>query len=458
MLDLILKNGTVVNFNSTLETDLGIKDGKIVIMGDSKFFPESQKTIDAKEKHVMPGMIDSHVHINLKMGEFTTLDSFHNASLAAAYGGTTTIVEFAIPYENETPLAAVERRIQESSKNTVINYSFHGCVVKGNKESYQSVEELITGGIPTIKMFTVYKDIVMVGKGEILEVLKIIRNKGGLAKFHAESADIIDYQIESFIQRNKTSTIYHAKSRPSIAEYEAMSSLLPLIEFTEAPSLFVHMSTQLGAQSLSRYRDKLPIFTEVCPHYLILNEKVYEKEDGQNYICSPPIRSEQEKDGLWRMIKDGLVDIVNSDHCCYDTYQKEKYNDYFPKAPNGLPGIETRGITFFSEGVAKEKISVNRFVEMTSTNVAKLMGMFPQKGLIGIGSDADIVIFDGNITYPLTTNDLHMQTNYTPFEGLKITGKPIHTIINGQHVIEDGKLINSYFRGEFVKRSQPILS
>ncbi|MBP1932198.1 dihydropyrimidinase [Ammoniphilus resinae] len=458
MLDLMIKNGTVVNANGSAKQDVGIKDGKVVMLGDSAYFPESKEVIDAKGQYVLPGFIDSHVHVNLKMGEFTTLDSFYNASLAAAFGGTTTMVEFAIPYKGETPLDAVVRRKEEADNQSVINYSFHGCVTNGNDESYRDVAELITGGIPTIKMFTVYKDVVMVGKGEILQVLKIIKEKGGLAKFHAESDDIIDYQINEFIKNGKTTPMYHPLSRPSIAEAEAVSSLLTLIEHTEAPAIFVHMSTGMVKEQLKTYRNRLPVFTEVCPHYLMLSDQFYNGEDGQNYICSPPLRPAHEIDGLWEMVQSGLIDVINSDHCCYDTEQKNKYKTEFYKAPNGLPGIETRGTVFFSEAVMKNRITINQFVDFTSTKAAKLMGMYPKKGVIGIGSDADVVVFDPRTRFQITAQNLHMQTDYTPFEGFEVTGSPVHTIINGKHIIANGNLKDDSFRGQFIKRGKPILN
>jgi dihydropyrimidinase len=457
LLDLLIKNGTVVNADQTLQADVGVKDGMIVLIGNGDYFPEAAREIDAAGKWVLPGMIDSHVHINLKLGEFTTKDDFYQASLAAAYGGTTSLIEFAVPYGEETPAQALERRLAEAKGNTVTDYGFHGCVVRGDAQSFRDVEDLVTGGVPSIKMFTVYKDLVMLDKGTIWEVLQIIGKKGGLAKFHAENADIIDSLIHRYVSEGHTSADYHVKSRPAIAELEAISSLLALIEHSGAPSLFVHMSTGKGKDMLRLAREKLPVFTEVCSHYLALTEDVYQGEHGNRYICSPPIRDQGEQDGLWSMMREGLIDVVNSDHCCYDLEQKDKYKNFFPDAPNGLPGIETRGTVLFSEGVAKGRISINQFVDLTSTRTAKLMGMYPRKGVIKAGSEADIVVFDGDTTYTLTTNALHMQTDYTPFEGFCLTGKPTDVIIRGHHIVHDGQLIDNRFRGEFLKRSGPLL-
>ncbi|WP_274651683.1 dihydropyrimidinase [Paenibacillus humicola] len=458
MLDLVIRNGAIVNADMTQHADIGIKDGVIVAIGMADYMPEAADTIDAKGKYVLPGMIDSHVHVNTKLGEFQGKDDFYGASVAAVYGGTTTMVEFAIPYGDESPLDAVTRRLEEAKGRTIIDYSFHGCITRGDARSFRDVRELVTGGISSIKMFTVYKDAVMVDKGVILEVLNIMSRHGGLAKFHAENADIIDASIGRFIAEQNTTPAYHALSRPAIAEVEEMAALMTLIEHTGTPSLFVHMSTKSARPLMNAAKRRLPVFAEVCPHYLALTQDRYSDDNGENYICSPPIREQEEQDGLWEMVCDGTVDVINSDHCCYDTEQKRKYKDFFPKAPNGVPGIETRGTVLYSEGVAKGKIGMNRFVDLVSTKASKLMGLYPRKGVIKVGSDADIVVFDPDPRYAITSGALHMQTNYTPFEGLMVSGKPRDVVVGGRPVIRDGRMMDLDVRGQFVPRTSPILT
>ncbi|PSL40718.1 dihydropyrimidinase [Planomicrobium soli] len=458
MLDTIIKNGIVVNADSIAAVDIGIKDGVIVQIGDSRYFPEAQNVIDASGMEVYPGMIDSHVHINLKLGEFSTLDSFENATKAAAFGGTTTIIEFAIPYEGETPLDALERRFKEAENQCYVNYSFHGCFTESNINEIQQVKELIGLGIPSIKMFTVYDGIVRINKGAIYDILKEIAAHDGLALFHAENNEIITREITKHVEKKNLSPAGHATSRPAIAEAEEVASLLALIEDTGASALFVHMSTGKTKDLLDYYREEknLPVFTEVCTHYLSLEGDVYREEKGQLYICSPPIREKEEKEALWQMISEGLVDLVNSDHCCYDSAQKNKYKDYFPNAPNGLPGVETRGIVYYSEGVQGGRINRQQFAATTSTNTAKIMGMYPKKGRIDVGSDADLTIIDPEFIQLLASDQLHMQTDYTPFEGKELKGRVVHTLVGGQHVIADGELVDEQFHGSFVKRAKPI--
>lgn len=456
MLDTIIKNGLVVNSDSSSYVDIGIKDGKIVFIGNSDYFPEALKTLDATGMEVYPGMIDSHVHVNYNQGEFTSLDTFAQASIAAAYGGTTTMIEFAIPMENETPLDALERRISEAKGNTYIDYSFHGCFTNQNLNDIHQVKEMIQAGIPSIKMFTTYENL-MLTKEFIFALLKELSRHQGLALFHAENNSIISSNIKKFIQNKQLTPIYHAKSRPPIAEAAEIASLLTLIEETEAAGLFVHLSTGKVEELLKLYKQikGLPVFIETCTHYLALDEEVYERENGHHYICSPPIHDSNEKENLWNMFDRGLIDIVSSDHCCFDTKQKDKYKDHFPSVPNGLPGIETRGIVLYSEGVQGGKITREQFAAITSENVAKMMGLYPNKGRIMVGSDADITIIDPKEKYKLTANDLHMQTDYTPFEGLMITGKILHTFVRGQHLIADGKFNESKCCGTFIKRTKP---
>lgn len=455
LLDLIVKNGMVVRHDACLPLDIGIKDGKIVALGDAQLFAQALQEIDAKEHYVLPGLIDAHVHIDQQVGEFRSVDSFYEASKAAALGGTTTLIDFAIPSPGETPLSALNRKMEAAKNNTLVHYSFHACITTLSPANEQEIEEIITGGFPSIKMFTVYRESVMLEMGAIYEVLKIIARKGGLAKFHAESAELIEHEVKKFVSARQTTPKFHPLSRPPIAEVQAVASLIPLIEETDAPALFVHVASDQLRSLLETYRQKLPIFTEVCPHYLVLTDQVYAQEDGQNYICCPPLRPAEVRDGLWGLLQDGLIDVVNSDHSGYTLAQKKKYQNDFTKIPAGLPGMETRGMVLFSEGVATGKLSIQHFVELTSTKVAKLMGLYPQKGVIEVGSDADLVLFDPHVTYRLSRDQLNMKSDYTPFEGLQMTGKPVCTIIKGEVVVKEGRLVNEAVRGDLLKRKPP---
>lgn len=457
MLDLVIKNGKIVNENESLYADVGIKDEKIVCIGNSDSFADALKEIDATGKLVMPGLIDSHVHIGMELGEFTSLDTFEDASIAAAYGGTTSMVEFSIPVGNQTSIQALQKSMDKAKGKSVIDYSFHGCVTNSTEQTLDDVKEMITGGITSIKMFTVYRDVVMLELGEVAKVLKVIAQNNGIAKIHAESAPIIEAMIKKHVDQGNLTPYYHAKSRPTISESSAVAGLIPIVEYTNAPIIFVHMTSSSVRDYIKDGKRRNHIYTEFCPHYLTLTEEVYDRNDAQNFVCSPPMRSQVDQEGLWQMIKDGLCDIINSDHSAYDTNQKNMHKDYFPRIPNGLPGIETRGHVMFSEGVMKGRMTENQFVQLMSTNDAKLMGLYPKKGNISIGADADIILMDPKAKYTMKASDLHMSTDYTPFEGFELTGKVTHTIVRGNILIDEGQHTNKDFRGNFIKRNSPIL-
>lgn len=452
MLDLIIKNGHIVNAEDELTADIGIKDGKIVEIGKSVFFAEATKTVDATGLLVMPGMIDSHAHICSDTTEgMRSLDNYYNGSIAAAYGGTTSIIDFALPKREESPVAAMEKKLQDASGKCVINYSFHSGINRNDDESLDNISQLCQAGFPSVKIFTIYRSNLMLDKSGTLEVMKRAAREGGLVMIHAECAEMIEKNIERAVSEHKTSAKDHADCRPAVTELEAMASVLAMQQHTGAPILFAHMTTG-QAVSLLRGRDRSHVFTEVCPHYLALNSEVYEREDGYKFVCSPPIRSLEEQAGLWKLVQDGYVDVINSDHTDYSTGQKIINKDYFPKIPNGLPTLETRGVVLWSEGVAKGRITRRKFVELVSTKTAKLMGLYPRKGVIKVGADADVILFDPQYKSTHTVSNLHMQTDYSPYEGMTFTGRVRDTIVAGHFIIEQGRYVPSEFRGSLLKR------
>lgn len=440
MLDLIIRNGLVVNEDSSRKEDIGIKDGKIVELGDFKDFPEASKVIDASNKFVMPGLIDSHVHIDMDNGRVLTTDSMENATISAAYGGTTSIVMFAIPIGDERPLEALEKTKKSAEGNCRINYSFHTCLTNMEEQSFKDIEEMIDMGYTSVKMFSIYKGALMLPTVGIHRVLDIISKKGGLALIHAENAPYVEAMIEEKIKECKTLPVDHMESRPPVSEVLEVAKLIQLVKYTGAPTIFVHMTTSMVRDLIANAKENnIPIYTELCPHYLSLTKEVYSRPNGQEFVCSPPMRSQEDVNLMWSMINEGLGDMVNSDHSAYTKAQKNEFKDYFPNMPNGLPGIETRCPVLFSEGVSKGKITENDFVRLCSSNTARLMGMYPEKGIIAVGADADIAIIDPEKEYTMTIDDLHMMTDYTPFEGIKMKGKFTDVIVGGKAVIENGE-------------------
>ncbi|HEY3062281.1 MAG TPA: dihydropyrimidinase [Chloroflexota bacterium] len=455
MLDLVVRSGTLVSADGLVQADLAIKDGRIVAVGDASAFSEAQRTLDATGKLVMPGFVDAHVHFNQPVGDVRTNDSWFEGTRAAAFGGTTTVVDFALPRPEETPLACVERRLAEAAPEAVIDYGVHACYTQQttNQRSLAQLAELIQMGVPSVKLFTVYRDMFMATPADILGVLRELAGRG-IAAVHAENASIVEQLTEHFVAAGQIGPRYHALSRPHVAEVEAMESVLSLARETGTPLYFVHMSARQARGVLERARaDGVQVGAEVCPHYLVLTEDAYQLPDGHNYVCSPPVPSSEDGTALWAMVADGTVTIVSSDHCCFTLAQKQLGKEDFTRTPPGLPGVETRPSVLYSEGVARGRISASRFVQLVSTAPAQLVGLWPRKGHLGIGADADVVIFDPAIDWVVRASDLHMATDYTPYEGMPLRGRPSAVISHGEPVVVDGTFHGRAGVGRFIPRS-----
>lgn len=451
LLDLVIHNGTVVTADSTLEMNVGILDGKIAHLGHPGQSVEAKEEIDASGLYIFPGFIDAHVHINLPLGEFVTNDEVADATRAAAHGGTTTIVDFAIPDPGESSLEAFERKLSEANGNAYVDYSLHGCLVSADEDSIAQIPKLMDWGVGTIKMFMVYKDRLLLTSGEIRAVMQELARHGGTALIHAEDPGIIDHLVDQESASGTSSPLSHVRAHPNSSEVTAMWTIATLVEETGCPTYFVHVSTGESREVLSHARNKgLPLQAETCPHYLSLTSELYEGEDTRNYVCSPPLRSKSDAEALWSLIEDSLIQVVNSDHCGYDTGQKHRFPDDFTKIPNGLPGVETKNIILFSEGVGSGRLTLQEFVALTSANMARMLDVYPAKGTVAVGSDADLVLFDPDETWTLRAQDLHMPTDYSPFEGFEIRGRPKTTVVRGQVVIRDGELVGSAGYGRFV--------
>ncbi len=452
MLDLAIRNGTLVLPDYMGPMDIGILNGSIVELASTGQLRSAHQEIDASTLLVLPGLIDAHVHVNQPLGAFTTRDTFADATRAAAFGGTTMIVDFAIPDPGESSLQNFERKSAQAADDAFVDYGFHGCITNADAYSLQDIPKLIERGASSIKVFMVYKDRLMLTHGEIREVMRKVASHHGVLFVHAEDSGIIDYLIAQQLTSGNMSARFHLLTRPNISELTAISMITNVVEETNCPTYFVHMSCAEAQEVLLSARNRaLPIRAETCPHYLALTSQVYEGPHPENFVCSPPIRSEYDQTALWKMIQAGLIQTVNSDHCGYDTAQKHQFSDDFTKIPNGLPGVETRNLVMFSAALTKGFLSLQDVVALTATNVAKMLGIYPHKGTLAIGSDADIVLYDPNDDWTLHATDLHMNTDYTPFEGVRLRGKPRMTLVRGEVVMRDGQIVTNAGHGHFVK-------
>jgi dihydropyrimidinase len=455
LFDVTVSGGTIVTEAGLLPADIGIQDGRIAAIGRPGTLAPGQTTIDAKGRHVLPGLVDAHVHVNLALGEFTTRDSFAEATLAAAYGGTTTIIEFAIPSQDETPRDAIERRKQEAAGECFVDYSFHVTVARSLPDAILAdVPALVAEGFPTFKAFTVYRDLVMVELGDVRALMQQLARHNGLILVHAETASIIERAIAQCVAQGETGPAFHPISRPPIAEIDTVRSVIGLAEETRCPVWFVHLSTAAAPGLLAEARTRrLPVYGETCPQYLVLDQSLYAGEDGERFVCSPPVRQAEDREALWRGLAQGSVQMVNTDHCCYDTEQKLLHRDFFPAMPNGLPGVETRLRLMLTAGHASGRLDLCRIAQLLATNPARMTGLYPRKGAIAVGADADLVLVDLEREGTIRAADLHMATDYTPYEGMRYRGDAVATIARGRMIIDNGRVTGERGQGMLVPRA-----
>ena len=452
----LIKNGTVVTATDKYAGDVFIEDEKIALVGTA-IDREADKTIDASGKYVLPGGIDVHTHLDMPFGGTTSADDFESGTIAAAHGGTTSIVDFAIQYRGQTLHHAWEAWAKKAERRAVIDYGFHMIVTDLNDRTEVEMDELVSGGVTSFKLFMAYPGVFMLDDATIFRALLRTAKNGGTICMHAENGGVIDVLVQRALAEGKTAPKYHALTRPARAEAEATHRAIALAEMADVPIYIVHLSAAEALEMVTAARDRgLPAYAETCPQYLFLSYDNYEEPgfDGAKYVMSPPLREKSTQDQLWRGLAFNDLQAISTDHCPFCMKeQKELGRGDFSKIPNGAPGIETRMSLVYDGGVRTGRISLNRFVELTSTSPAKIFGLFPRKGTIAPGSDADIVVFDPNRTVTLAARTLHMKVDYNPYEGRQVTGATDTVLSRGRVIIEDGKFVGKSGGGAFLKRS-----
>ena len=453
---VLIKNGRVVTAVDDYSADLLIEDEKIAVIG-RQLDMEADRTIDASGKLVIPGGIDPHTHMELPFGGTSASDDFRTGTTAAAHGGTTTIIDFAVQYHGESLIQAVDNWHRKAEGKTAIDFGFHLITTDLPDERVPEMRQLINEGVMSFKLFMAYPGVFLVDDATIFRAMKSAGEAGGLICMHAENGIVINEIIKHALAEGKTAPKYHALTRPTKAEAEGVHRAIAIAEMAEAPVYIVHLSCADALEEVREARDNgLPAYAETCPQYLFLDYSLYEREgfEGAKWVMTPPLREKWNQDKLWQGLQGNDLQVISTDHCpfCFKE-QKELGRDDFTKIPNGGPGVEHRMSLIYNGGVAGGRISLNRFVELTSTSAAKLFGLFPRKGTIAIGSDADIVVFDPEEEMTLSAETHHMNVDYSAYEGMKIKGATKTVLSRGKIVIDDGKYTGSPGDGRFLKRS-----
>jgi len=454
MLDLLITGGKIVTESSIFEADIGIKDGLIEVIGKNVSEP-SEKVLKAEGKLVIPGGIDAHTHFQMPYRDTFTKDDFYSGTLAAACGGVTTVIDFVTPGREQSLIESLKKRIAEAEGKSVLDYGFHVVVNGLNGRREREIEELVENyGVTSFKIFTAYRARgLAMDDGSILRFLELASRLKILVGVHAENDDIINYNIERFLREGRKSPIYHALSRPPIAEAEAVKRMTLFAEYTGANLYIVHLSSRLGVEAVREARKrKVKVFAETCPHYLVFTDEVYNREDGYKFILSPPIKSREDREALWRGLRDGTIMTVGSDHAVFNLGEKQVGRDDFTKAPGGVQGTENIIPILFSEGVLKKRITLKRLVQLVSYNPARFFGLYPRKGTIQVGSDADLTILDPNKRIILGKNVLHSSIDHSIYEGVEVKGYPVTVISRGEILVEDMVPQVKPGRGRYLKR------
>jgi len=451
----LITNGRIITASDDYTADILIEGETIKAIGKN-LEASADKTIDATGMLVFPGGIDPHVHLSMPfMGTYSS-DDYTTGTRAALYGGTTTVIDFILQKQGNSLRAAFEEWSGRANGNAVGDYSFHMAVTDFNENTKGEIKEMVDEGITSFKAFMAYKGSLMIDDRQMIGLMEEVKGQGGMVTVHATNGDVIDYLVQKNRNEGKLAPIYHYLSQPEVTEAEASKRFADMSDFTGCPGYIVHLTCE-GALNAVRNatRRNQKLFVETCIQYLILDASLYEQDfEGAKWVMSPPLREKKDQATLWAGLNQNLVQVVGTDHCPFTWEQKLLGKDDFSKIPNGHPAIEHRMELLFSEGVTKGKISLNKFVEVTSTNAAKIFGMFPKKGTIGIGADADIVIFDPNEKHKLSAASHHMNTDYSAYENWEVTGKVKTVLLRGNIVIDNNECLADKGNGQFMKRNK----
>ena len=457
MTKLLFSGGTVVTAEGSYRADVLVEDGKVSAVGTS-LDSDGAETVEAGGKLVMPGFIDAHTHMDMPFGGTVAADDWATGTEAAAAGGTTTIIDFALQEEGGTLAGAFDTWTEKARGKAVIDYGFHVAITDLRDDIKTELPELAEKGVASVKIFMAYKGTPLYTEDDdLFEVLQLSKDAGVLVLVHAENGDVISKLQEQALARGDIAPKFHALTRPVEVEAEATGRAIRLAEVAEAPILIVHVSCAASLEEIHRAHERgQKVYAETCPQYFALEYEDLDREgfEGAKYVCSPPLRDPSNRPALWNGLKFGDLQIFGSDHCAFNYEgQKELGRDNFVNIPNGLPGAEERAMALWTLGVREGKLSENQFVAVLSTNQARIYGAYPKKGTLAPGADADVVLWDPELSTTATVENRHGNVDYTPYEGMSFHGGPAAVYVRGGLVYKDGEVVGERGNGKFIERS-----
>ena len=453
----LIKNGRIVTAVDDYHADLLIVDGTIAEIARN-ITDHDAEVLDARGRMVIPGGVDPHTHLESFSGRTTTSDDFLTGSRAAAVGGTTTLIDSAKQGKGDMLTQVYDTWQAKARGRTCIDYAFHLIVVEVDQARLEEIPWIIAQGVTSAKMYMAYRGRLMVDDGTSFRTMQVFKQHGRLVALHAENGDVIDVLIQQAIAAGHTAPKYHAKTRPPVAEAEAVFRAICIAEIAECPVYFVHMSSRQAVEQLQRARDRgLPVFAETCPHYLLLDESLYDQPgfEGGKYVLTPPLRTVEHQEALWTGVRAGDIAVISTDHCPYCfADQKALGKDDFSKIPNGGPGIENRLSLIYNAGVHGGRINDNKFVDLIATQPAKIFGLFPRKGTIAVGSDGDVVIFDPQGELEISAATHMMNIDYNMYEGMRVRGTADEVLLRGKPIVRERKYVGQPGDGQYIPRQR----
>ncbi|WP_088893237.1 dihydropyrimidinase [Leptolyngbya ohadii] len=464
MTETLIRGGRIITAVDDYRADILIKDGRIDTIA-REIHSDTAIVHDASNLYVLPGGVDVHTHMEFPLGTAETCDTFETGTRSAAFGGTTTIIDFALQKKGETPKQTLDQRLAVAQPKACVDYSFHLILTHITPETLAELPDLINrDGISSFKMFMAYPGILMVEDGDIFRAMRTVGGHGGMINLHAENGSVIQVLIEEALAQGNTSPKYHSLTRPRVMEAEATHRAIRLAELAEIPVYIVHLSAKEALDAVVEARDRgIEAYAETCPHYLFLTIEEYDRPgfEAAKFVMTPPLREADCQHALWRGLKFDDLQIVSTDHCpfCFNESpfgihrSKQLGRDNFEQIPNGAPGVELRIPLLFDGGVNANRLTLNRFVQLTSTAPAKMFGLFPRKGTIAVGSDADIVLFDPHKSHVISASTHHSNVDYSLYEGRSVTGKVEKVFLRGELVVHGEQWYGTPGSGQFLRRS-----